>query len=410
MKKSKKNKILIVLSGFPYPATDGTKFKILYNICLPLKEHFDLEYLIISLKKIPENDLKDFETQYGKVHLFYKNKFLFFVSSLQSLINLYPFQVNGFQSKKVKLWIKKNIHQYKVVYIHTIRTSVPFIELKNNYIEKIIFDFNDALSLNYHKSKIFARFPYNFIYFIEENLIRSYERKMMRIFNNFNVVSEYDKKYLLSLRKITEQKNIYFESIPHGIEKSNVVRKDVINNRIYFIGSLGYEMNINAIEFFINELWFPLKLAIPEIELYIIGGGQAELQSKYRNIKDIYFTGYLKNIDPIITKCSCLVAPILSGAGMPTKIIEAMSFGIPCITTPVGARGIYGLEHAKNIYICDEKDKDLWISTIKRLTSDLDFNYYIGQNAFLLFEENYELLRVKQKWVDFFLKVITKNS
>ena len=410
MEKIRKPKILITLANFPYPAIDGTKFKILSNISLPLKHFYDLEYLIISLRKIPENDLRDFEMQYGKAHIFYKNKFSFLVASLRSFINLFPFQVNGFYSKKAKIWIKENINQYQVVYTHTIRVSEIFLGLPKYCLKKIILDFNDALSLNYNKSKIFASFPLNIVYAVEENLIRSYEKKMLSFFTNFHVVSDYDRTYLLNLDKNIDKRNIFFECIPHGVEKSSFVRKNTLDNKIYFIGSLNYEMNLNAIAFFISELWFSLKKAIPEMKLHIIGNGGENMRFKYQNLKDIDFTGYLDDISSVVDTCTCLVAPILSGAGMPTKIIESMSFGIPCVTTPIGARGIRGLKHGENIYILDEKNKELWVSTIKRLNEDLVLNCRVGQNALTLFNKSYELSFIQQKWVDFFEEVRNMNN
>jgi glycosyltransferase involved in cell wall biosynthesis len=46
------------------------------------------------------------------------------------------------------------------------------------------------------------------------------------------------------------------------------------------------------------------------------------------------------DIAPYLARAVCLIAPITQGAGMKNKILEAMSAGLPVVTTPMGCDGL----------------------------------------------------------------------
>lgn len=408
MEQHKKPKLLFALSRMPYPAIDGTRLKLLHNITDGVKEDFEIEFFLVSLEKIKAEDLKYFEEHYGKVYLFKLSKIRFLWNSLQSLYSALPLQTSGFFTRSAKKWLYENISTYDVVYVHTIRMSEYFRNLTSMH-KKIVIDFNDAISLNYQKSKLYAQFPLNIIYSIEEKRIREYETKILRTFSYFNVVSEYDKQYLLSVLKdkIVEER-IIFKSIPQGAPIPTFMRQSGLPQNIYFIGQLDYEMNRSAITFFLDHIWVDLKKVLPHVQLYIIGKGGKRIYKKYHYVDGVHFTGYVENQYELFAQCSCMVAPILSGAGMPTKIIEALSCGIPVVTTPQGAQGIQGTKHTDNSIILTAEDTDAWVQAIQELLTVESFNQSISTQARQLFEQYYELSQVQRVWLQFIDEVYKK--
>lgn len=405
---NEKPKILIVLARFPYPATDGTKIKILSNIVEALREDFIVEFLIISIEKIKKNDIEIFKQKYGEVKIFEFSKIRFFLNSFSGFFSKKPIQVVGFYFPIVQDWVSRNIDRYDLVFLHTIRVAEYFANRQDK--DKIILDFNDALSLNYKDSKNYARFPLNIIYKIEEPRMKDYENKMLRLFKNFNVISNYDKQYILNNAKDLKIEMNFFETIPFGTLNLATSREENYDQSIYFIGSLKYEMNLNAVQFFLDEIWQRLKEKIPTLQFFIIGQGQNELEQKYNNSKDVHFLGFQENPDTIIAKCACSIAPILSGAGMPTKIVQAFGGGVPVVTTPIGARGFALANNNENIIIIDPADKDMWVDKIVSLVTDHEVNKKISKNAKILFENEYELSVVQQKWKDFCIRVLKNKS
>jgi len=56
-----------------------------------------------------------------------------------------------------------------------------------------------------------------------------------------------------------------------------------------------------------------------------------------------------------------VVIPMFTGAGVKIKLIEAMSYGLPIITTPKGARGI---PYPRNSPFCIARNRDEFISNM----------------------------------------------
>lgn len=84
-----------------------------------------------------------------------------------------------------------------------------------------------------------------------------------------------------------------------------------------------------------------LKKSYPKIRLRIVGDG-SELNDIIKkievdNIKDVIITGALEGSNVAKSYQNSLLLLLLSyGEGMPTTVLEAMAFGLPVITRPVG--------------------------------------------------------------------------
>ena len=71
--------------------------------------------------------------------------------------------------------------------------------------------------------------------------------------------------------------------------------------------------------------------------------------------KNIIVTGYVDSIEEFISTSSVSVAPMISGSGMQNKVLEAMSCGVPVVSTSYGI-GDIKVKHMKEVIIADEPE------------------------------------------------------
>ena len=109
------------------------------------------------------------------------------------------------------------------------------------------------------------------------------------------------------------------------------------NNDILFFGFMSRKENYTAAIWFIEEV-LPLIKDLP-IRFIVIGGNPPEILKKYGDDR-VIITGFVKDIDEFFSKSMCFVAPLLLGAGIKVKVLEAMDTGIPTITNQIGIEGI----------------------------------------------------------------------
>lgn len=109
------------------------------------------------------------------------------------------------------------------------------------------------------------------------------------------------------------------------------------NNDILFYGNMKRKENFSAAFWFIDYV-MPLLKDIP-VRFVVIGGGPTE-ELKSRTNNSIVVTGFVNTIDEWFENALCFVAPLLLGAGIKIKVIEALYTGIPVLTNNIGIEGI----------------------------------------------------------------------
>lgn len=122
----------------------------------------------------------------------------------------------------------------------------------------------------------------------------------------------------------------YFQSY---IEKEPKRRmKDIV-----FYGAMFREENWKSAEWFIVNV-MPL-IKDKEVRFVIMGSKPNKKLYQYANDR-IVIKGFVDDISEELSSCMCLAAPLVLGAGIKIKVLEAMTCGIPVLTNSIGIEGI----------------------------------------------------------------------
>lgn len=133
--------------------------------------------------------------------------------------------------------------------------------------------------------------------------------------------------------------------IPNGIYLAGeeaVERATASGMTIGFLGAMDYLQNIRASLHLYEKIFMPLKKELADLKLAIIGRSPSAEVSALAG-PDVEVTGTVESIWPHVAGVSVFVYPMLSGAGLQNKILEAMHAGKPVVTTEnclksIGAR------------------------------------------------------------------------
>jgi polysaccharide biosynthesis protein PslH len=98
--------------------------------------------------------------------------------------------------------------------------------------------------------------------------------------------------------------------------------------------------------------------------------------------------GYIPCFDPYYEKTSIVVVPLLNGAGTRIKILEAMAFQRPVVSTSIGAEGLE-VTDGKDILIADEPTE--FAQKCIELLKSPDKRRRVISNAYRLVKEKYDL-------------------
>lgn len=135
---------------------------------------------------------------------------------------------------------------------------------------------------------------------------------------------------------------------------------------IMFIGGFMHTPNEDAMLWFVEEIWPIIKTKIENPHFYIVGSHPSD-RIKALAAPDITVTGFVEDVAPFFTKARVFVSPLRYGAGVKGKIGQSLSFGLPVVTTDIGAEGM-GLVDGENSLIAD--DVDTFASKVIELYND----------------------------------------
>lgn len=136
---------------------------------------------------------------------------------------------------------------------------------------------------------------------------------------------------------------------------------------LMFIGGFGHHPNVDAIKWFAAEIMPRLKEVLPEVKIHILGSNPPEEVKKLAG-EQLLVEGFVtdEELENYYHTSRMVIVPLRYGAGIKGKVIEAMRFGVPIVTTSIGAEGIIGAEE----FLAVEDDPTRFAQTIASLYND----------------------------------------
>jgi glycosyltransferase involved in cell wall biosynthesis len=154
---------------------------------------------------------------------------------------------------------------------------------------------------------------------------------------------------------------------------------------IAFLGGFKHLPNIQAVDFFVNQVIPLLKEQAPEIKLYLYGSDMPDRFAQYQS-DNVELVGYVESLEQVFHHCRIFVAPLLAGAGIKGKVLEAMAFGVPSVLSPIAAEGT-GLTNGLTAMIADKPEE--WVSCIRGLYNNEQQWERIVENQQTLVDNQY---------------------
>ncbi len=107
------------------------------------------------------------------------------------------------------------------------------------------------------------------------------------------------------------------------------------------IGSFKHKPNVDLLSFTLSNLWPRIKRKLPDATWHIYGTyAGAQSHQFHHPQKGVYLVGHADFVVEVMHSHRVLLAPVRFGAGLKGKLLDACYYGIPSVTTPIGAEGI----------------------------------------------------------------------
>jgi glycosyltransferase involved in cell wall biosynthesis len=161
--------------------------------------------------------------------------------------------------------------------------------------------------------------------------------------------------------------------------------------QMLFVGFLPHTPNSEALDYFIRRELPLIRAQEPRARLTVVGEGASNAIKGLMHDNGVDYRGYVEAIGEVYSQSRVYVAPVTSGGGIRTKIIEAMAAGVPVVSNSFAPTGL-GLLSDHHIIMRDRPQESA--AAIVRLFRDDEHWYRIRKSARLLVENAYSLERV----------------
>ena len=238
-------------------------------------------------------------------------------------------------------------------------------------------------------------------YYVDSFRLRLFEKK---IFNKLNIskvtfVSSKDMEFMIDKSIIN---NDQAELIPVGADINKISVRTHESKNIIFVGKMSYGPNVEAVTWFAKEIFPNIKIDVPDAKFYIVGKDPSN-QVKLLQDENIIVTGMIDDVKDYYSIADLVVLPLKNGGGVKVKLLEAISYRIPIVSTSIGVEGTYFTNHFIPVTDDAEKFSDYCKSILK------NDNLYKDQEIYKYFFQNYTWENIGKKYRKMFEGVVNER-
>jgi glycosyltransferase involved in cell wall biosynthesis len=193
--------------------------------------------------------------------------------------------------------------------------------------------------------------------FIDQELAEDFAQREATIYDHADAVitiSATEQEYVNRLAP-----RIPVFTVPYSSERRVVSTTFAEREGLLFLADFNNQAGKDAAEWFLSRVWTIISSRSPKIHFTIAGNcSENLLRTNGRNVRSL---GHIHDLTDVFNSHQLFVSPIRFGTGIATKNVLAMSYGLPVITTEMGAQSLGVHDY---LIICDESPNEFACAVI----------------------------------------------
>jgi glycosyltransferase involved in cell wall biosynthesis len=173
--------------------------------------------------------------------------------------------------------------------------------------------------------------------------------------------------------------------------------------RVTHVGTMYWPPNVEGLLWFWEEVWPRIRARVPHARLTLIGKNPPAQLRALDARSDVDVPGYVEDLTPYLAETAVFVVPLHAAGGMRVKIVDAWCWGVPIVSTTIGAEGI-AVRQGENILIADAPDQ--FAGRVVQVLDDPALQAQLRANGRSWVEAQYDWRRVYGAWDDVYARLI----
>jgi polysaccharide biosynthesis protein PslH len=345
-------RVLLLSHRVPYPLNDGGAIVAQSFLQALVCKGVEVHFLSFNTRKhfVAPNVVSDLFAHCRVVQLVDLDNTLSVLGALRNLISAASYNYQRFYSQKFSNALSNLLSQHKYDIVHLENVYM------GHYIPIIREACNAVVTVRIHniEHKIWQRKAVH-----DSNLMRAwYIRKMAARLKHeeLRILDACDYMFGLSSPELIELDCLGIRTpsafLPLGVNVPKRVHSTSLAGTIYHIASMDWLPNQEAVDWFLTQVMQEVRSLHAGCTLHLAG---KSMPTRYFSLlqKDVEVHGEVADQFEFMERYDTMIVPLLSGAGIRVKIIEALALGKKIVSTTVGAEGI-DLSDLPGVRIADD--------------------------------------------------------
>jgi len=192
--------------------------------------------------------------------------------------------------------------------------------------------------------------------------------------------------------------------VPNGIDCAATPPLPPAHNReLLFVGSLNYYPNVDGVTFFINDVLPRVRRRYPETIFRVVGRHPPASIARHHGRDGVCIEGEVKELEPYYRRAAACVVPLRAGGGTRLKVLEAMAYARPVVTTALGCEGI---DATPNVHLLIAETPDEFCEAIGNLFQQPERAGTLVERARALAQSRYDWKQIAQHLYETYVQLM----
>ena len=286
-----------------------------------------------------------------------------------ALVSKAPLQILYYRSAELERRVRELVQtqSFDVAHAFMLRMA-PYLRLVP---APSVLDAMDSMQLRMQRNVAVEHSLRRWLFRAELRRVTPYEREIGPATDTVIVLSERDAEFFPGATTA---------AIGNGVETEAFAPDPRLRepDTIVFSGIMSYPPNVHAARWFAEHCFPAVRAAVPGARLLLAGASPPAELRELDGRDGITVTGFVESMPATLNRASVAVAPMLSGAGMQNKVLEAMACGLAVVTTPLGLGSIRA-EPGHDLVVAE--GAEAFAAAVVELLGDPDRTRELGERA-----------------------------
>lgn len=350
--------LLFLSQRIPYPPNKGDKIRS-WNILAHLRRSFRIHLgCFIDDPHDWQYTEKLTEICGGECRFVALDPKLAKLRSLASLLTGDSLTRRYFYDRGLAAWVDEVIARHNPAHVFCYSSAVAPYVLKQNRIapSRCMIDFVDVDSDKWLQYAETTRLPMRWIYRREGRTLLKLEREAAAAFGAVILCSRNEADLF---RKLAPESAAKVGHANNGVDTTFFDPNAAYENPygdgpVYaFTGAMDYWPNIDAVQWFADEIFPLVRAARPDARFAIVGSNPTDQVKALGRRDGILVTGRVPDIRPYVAHAEAVVVPLRIARGIQNKVLEAMAMGRFIVAAGPALQGVES-EARAHLRVADE--------------------------------------------------------